>query len=265
MQIDPTAIPDVLILTPRRFGDARGWFMETWNAARMADAGLDLPWVQDNHSFSAAKGTLRGLHYQSPPARPGQAGPLHRGARSSTSPSTSARGSPTYGQLGRRRAHRRQRRASFSCRKGFLHGFVTLTDDTEVQYKCTDLYDARATAPCRWDDPTIGIDWGIDRADPVGQGRQGPASRRHRPRPSATGRRNEAPGHRRRRLHRLRRRAPGRSPRPRGRQPRRPDLCREPRQRRPRRRLQPLQLRASRHPRPRRARPHLRHRTSPTP
>ncbi|MDZ4067114.1 MAG: dTDP-4-dehydrorhamnose 3,5-epimerase family protein, partial [Tabrizicola sp.] len=62
MQIEPTAISEVLILTPRRFGVARGWFMETWNAERMADAGLDLPWVQDNHSFSAAKGTLRGLH-----------------------------------------------------------------------------------------------------------------------------------------------------------------------------------------------------------
>ena len=67
MQIEPTALPDVLILTPRRFGDARGWFVETWNAARMTEAGLDLAWVQDNHSFSAAKGTLRGLHYHSPP------------------------------------------------------------------------------------------------------------------------------------------------------------------------------------------------------
>ena len=67
MQIEPTRLPEVLVLTPRRFGDARGWFSETWNAMRMAEAGLDLPWVQDNHSFSAAKGTLRGLHYQQPP------------------------------------------------------------------------------------------------------------------------------------------------------------------------------------------------------
>ena len=67
LEVEATTLPDVLILSPRRFGDARGWFSETWNAGRMRDEGLDLEWVQDNHSFSADVGTLRGLHYQAPP------------------------------------------------------------------------------------------------------------------------------------------------------------------------------------------------------
>ena len=97
MQIEPTALPEVLILTPRRFGDARGWFMETWSAARMADAGLDLPWVQDNHSFSAAKGTLRGLHFQSPPRAQDKLVRCTRGAILDVAVDIRS-GSPTYGQ-----------------------------------------------------------------------------------------------------------------------------------------------------------------------
>ena len=97
MQIDPTALPEVLILTPRRLSDARGWFMETWNGARMADAGLDLPFVQDNHSFSAAKGTLRGLHVQSPPRAQDKLVRCSRGAILDVAVDIRT-GSPTYGQ-----------------------------------------------------------------------------------------------------------------------------------------------------------------------
>jgi dTDP-4-dehydrorhamnose 3,5-epimerase len=159
MQIDPTALPDVLIVTPQRFGDARGWFMETWNAARMADAGLDLPWVQDNHSFSAAKGTLRGLHFQSPPRAQDKLVRCTRGAILDVAVDIRT-GSPCYGQWVGVELTPDNGRQLF-VPKGFLHGFLTLTDDTEVQYKCTDLYAPDHDGAVCWDDPAIGIDWGV--------------------------------------------------------------------------------------------------------
>ncbi len=158
MQIEPTAIPEVVILTPRRFGDARGWFMETWNAARMADAGLDLPWVQDNHSFSAAKGTLRGLHFQSPPRAQDKLVRCTRGALLDVAVDIRS-GSPTFGRHVAVELTPDNGRQLF-VPKGFLHGFVTLTDDTEIQYKCTDLYAPDHDGAVRWNDPALGIDWG---------------------------------------------------------------------------------------------------------
>ncbi|CAN1559319.1 RfbC dTDP-4-dehydrorhamnose 3,5-epimerase and related enzymes [Paracoccaceae bacterium] len=158
MQIEPTSLPEVLILTPRRFGDARGWFSETWNAARMAEAGLDLPWVQDNHSFSAAKGTVRGLHYQSPPRAQDKLVRCTRGAILDVAVDFRA-GSPTFAKwvaVELSAGNGRQ----LLVPKGYLHGFVTLTDDTEVQYKCTDLYSPEHDGAVRWDDPAIGVDWG---------------------------------------------------------------------------------------------------------
>jgi dTDP-4-dehydrorhamnose 3,5-epimerase len=163
MQIEPTAIADVLVLTPRRFGDARGWFTETWNAARMAEAGLDLPFVQDNHSFSAAKGTLRGLHFQSPPRAQDKLVRCSRGAILDVAVDIRT-GSPTYGQHVAGELTPENGRQLF-VPKGFLHGFVTLADDTEVQYKCTDLYSPEHDGAVRWDDPVIGIDWGV--AEPI--------------------------------------------------------------------------------------------------
>jgi dTDP-4-dehydrorhamnose 3,5-epimerase len=158
MLFNPTSLPEVLILTPRRFGDSRGWFMETWNAKAMADAGLDLPWVQDNHSFSAAKGTLRGLHFQSPPRAQDKLVRCTRGAILDVAVDIRT-GSPRYGQ------HVAvELTPDNGCQllvpKGFLHGFVTLTADTEVQYKCSDLYSPDNDGAVRWDDPTLGIDWG---------------------------------------------------------------------------------------------------------
>jgi dTDP-4-dehydrorhamnose 3,5-epimerase len=159
MQIEPTAISDVVILTPRRFSDTRGWFMETWNAARMADAGLDLPWVQDNHSYSATKGTLRGLHFQSPPRAQDKLVRCSRGAILDVAVDIRV-GSPSYGKWVAVKLD-----VDNGCQlfipRGFLHGFVTLTDDTEVQYKCSDLYSPEHDGAVRWDDPVIGIDWGV--------------------------------------------------------------------------------------------------------
>jgi dTDP-4-dehydrorhamnose 3,5-epimerase len=159
MQIEETSLSGVLILTPRRHGDARGWFMETWNASRMAEAGLDLAFVQDNHSFSAAKGTLRGLHFQSPPRAQDKLVRCTKGAILDVAVDIRA-GAPTYGKwVGVELSAENGRQLLVP--KGFLHGFVTLTEDTEVQYKCTDLYSPANDGAVRWDDPAIGIDWGV--------------------------------------------------------------------------------------------------------
>jgi dTDP-4-dehydrorhamnose 3,5-epimerase len=159
MQIEPTALPDVVILTPRRFGDARGWFMETWNARHMAEAGLDLPWVQDNHSFSATRGTLRGLHFQTPPRAQDKLVRCSRGAIRDVAVDIRA-GSPSYARWVAVELSAENGR-QLLVPKGFLHGFVTLTDDCEVQYKCSDLYSPDHDGAVRWDDPAIGIDWGV--------------------------------------------------------------------------------------------------------
>ncbi len=159
MQIEQTPLPDVLIVTPRRFGDARGWFSETWDAARMAEAGLDLPWVQDNHSLSGSKGTLRGLHFQSPPRAQDKLVRCTAGAILDVAVDIRS-GSPTYGRWVGVKLSAQNGRQLF-VPKGFLHGFLTLTDDTEVQYKCTDIYSPDHDGAVRWDDPALGIDWGI--------------------------------------------------------------------------------------------------------
>lgn len=173
MQVEPTLLPEVLILTPRRFGDARGWFSETFNAARMAEAGLHHDWVQDNHSFSAAKGTLRGLHYQAPPRAQDKLVRCSRGAILDVAVDF-REGSPRFGRwVGVELSADNGRQLLIP--KGFLHGFVTLTGDAEVQYKCTDLYSPEHDGAVRWDDPQIAVDWGVaapvlsekDRAAPL--------------------------------------------------------------------------------------------------
>lgn len=162
MKTEPTDLPGVLILTPQRFGDARGWFCETWNAARMAAAGLDFAFVQDNHSFSAQQGTLRGLHYQSPPHAQDKLIRCSRGAMRDVAVD-GRKGSPTFGKWIAVDLSAENGRQLF-IPKGFLHGFVTQLPDTEVQYKCTDVYAPDCDGAVRWD--TLGIDWGLT-TDPV--------------------------------------------------------------------------------------------------
>jgi dTDP-4-dehydrorhamnose 3,5-epimerase len=162
MKIEETALQGVLILTPARFGDERGWFSETWNAARMVAAGLDFAFVQDNHSRSAAVGTLRGLHYQRPPHAQDKLVRCTAGAILDVAVDI-RRGSATWGKwvgVELSAANGRQ----LLVPKGFLHGFVTRAPDTEVQYKCTDLYAPDCDGAVRWDDPDIGIDWGLSGA-----------------------------------------------------------------------------------------------------
>ena len=167
MKIELTPLPDVLILTPARFGDARGWFSETFNAARFAEAGLDMEWVQDNHSFSAAVGTLRGLHYQRPPHAQDKLVRCTRGAIFDVAVDI-RRGAPTYGQWTGVELTAETGR-QLLVPKGFLHGFVSRLPDTEVQYKCTDLYAPAHEGAIRWNDPTLGIDWGV--TDPALSGK----------------------------------------------------------------------------------------------
>lgn len=164
MQIEATDLSGVVILTPRRFGDDRGWFSETWNAKRMAEAGLDLAFVQDNHSFSATRGTLRGLHYQRPPHAQDKLVRCTRGAIFDVAVDI-RRGSPGYGRWTGVELTERSG-AQLLVPKGFLHGFVTLTPDCEVQYKCTDVYAPDCDGAIRWNDPAIGIEWPLE-ADPL--------------------------------------------------------------------------------------------------
>lgn len=158
MLIESTALSGVSVLTPARFGDDRGWFSETWNADRMRGAGIDVPFVQDNHSFSATRGTLRGLHYQRPPRAQDKLVRCSRGAILDVAVDV-RKGSPTYGEWVAVELSAANGRQLF-VPKGFLHGFVTLTDETEVQYKCSDTYAPDCDGAVRWD--SVGIDWGTD-------------------------------------------------------------------------------------------------------
>lgn len=162
MQIEETALPGVLVLTPARHGDARGFFSESWNRRTLEQAGVHLPeFVQDNHSLSARTGTLRGLHYQAPPHEQGKLVRCGRGALYDVAVD-GRRGSATYGQwVGVELSFENGRQLWVP--PGFLHGFVTRTDDTEVVYKCTGFYDKAADGAVRWD--SLGIDWGV--SDPL--------------------------------------------------------------------------------------------------
>jgi dTDP-4-dehydrorhamnose 3,5-epimerase len=158
-----TALPGVLILEPRVFGDARGFFMETWNAAAFAAAGLDLTFVQDNHSRSQ-KGVLRGLHFQNP----GPQGKLVRvtnGAVFDVAVDLRA-SSPTFGQwVGVELSAANKR--MFWVPEGFAHGFLTLEDDTDFLYKCTAPYAPASEFTLAWNDPAVGIEWPVAGLDPI--------------------------------------------------------------------------------------------------
>ncbi len=159
MDIQQTSLSGVLVLTPKRFGDARGFFSESWNRRTLEAAGLQLPeFVQDNHSLSREAGTVRGLHYQSPPHAQGKLVRCGRGSLRDVAVDARA-GSPTYG-------HWVAEYLSFENGRqlwipaGFLHGFLTLEADTEIVYKCTDHYAPECDGAVRWN--SVGIDWGFD-------------------------------------------------------------------------------------------------------
>lgn len=170
MQIEPTPLPGVLILTPARHGDARGFFSESWSRQRMAAAGLDIDFVQDNHSVSAKAGTLRGLHYQRPPHAQTKLVRCGRGCLWDVAVDV-RRGSPTFGHwVGVELSADNGRQLLIPA--GFLHGFVTRADDTEIVYKCSDYYAPDCDGAVAWD--SVGIDWGLDAA-PVLSGKDAAA------------------------------------------------------------------------------------------
>lgn len=157
MQIEETPISGLKILTPARFGDARGFFSESWNQKRMADHGLDFDFVQDNHSLSAQVGTLRGLHFQSPPHAQDKLVRCGRGALFDVAVDI-RKGSPTYGKhFGIELSAENGKQLLVP--KGFLHGFITRLPDTEIIYKCTDYYAPECDGAVAWD--SCGIEWGF--------------------------------------------------------------------------------------------------------
>lgn len=157
MKITQTALAGVVLIEPRRFGDERGFFSESWNKRTLASHGIETDFVQDNHSMSAAVGTVRGLHFQAPPSAQAKLVRCGRGALFDVAVDI-RRGSPTYGHwVGYELSFDNARQLLIP--EGFLHGFVTRQADTEIVYKCSDYYDAAADGAVAWD--SCGIDWGI--------------------------------------------------------------------------------------------------------
>ncbi|MFS4583683.1 dTDP-4-dehydrorhamnose 3,5-epimerase [Phaeobacter sp. C3_T13_0] len=157
MQIEETALPGVKIVTPARFGDTRGFFSECWNHARMTEAGIDLEFVQDNHSLSMEPGTLRGLHFQAPPHAQAKLVRCGQGVLFDVAVDI-RKGSPTYGRwVGVELSAENGRQLLIPA--GFLHGFVTRVPRTEVLYKCSDYYAPDCDGAVAWD--SCGIDWGV--------------------------------------------------------------------------------------------------------
>lgn len=173
MDVTSTSLDGVLVITPKRIGDHRGFFSETYSRRALAEAGVDLDFVQDNHSFSADKGTVRGLHYQSPPSAQDKLVRVLRGVIMDVAVDV-RKGSPTFGAwVGVELSA--QNGKQLLIPKGFLHGFATLTEDVDVAYKCSDFYDAVADGTLRFDDPELGIDWGISNKDAILSGKDAAA------------------------------------------------------------------------------------------
>lgn len=162
MQIEDTPLPGVKLLTPARFGDARGFFSESYSRRVLAGHGITLDFVQDNHSMSAQAGTVRGLHFQAPPHAQDKLVRCGRGRLFDVAVDV-RRGSPTYGQwFGAELSFENGKQLLVPA--GFLHGFVTREPDTEIVYKCSDYYAPECDGAVHWD--SCGIDWGFE-GDPV--------------------------------------------------------------------------------------------------
>jgi dTDP-4-dehydrorhamnose 3,5-epimerase len=161
LEVTSTAIPDVKVLLPKTFGDARGTFSETWNVARFAEHGIKLNFVQDNQSWSAPVGTIRGLHFQSPPKAQAKLVRVIRGRIVDVAVDL-RRTSPTYGKWVAVELSA-QNRKQVLVPVGFAHGFCTLEPDTEVLYKVTDFYSPANDFGIAWDDPDLAITWPVAR------------------------------------------------------------------------------------------------------
>lgn len=160
IEVRQTGLEGVIEIMPRKFGDSRGFFSEVYNANVFRDAGIDLVFVQDNHSLSAQRGVLRGLHYQLPPRAQDKLVRVARGAILDVAVDI-RRSSPTFGkwiavELSAEKWNQ------LLVPKGFAHGFVTMTENAEVLYKVTDVYSAAHDRAIRFDDPRIGVQWPVE-------------------------------------------------------------------------------------------------------
>ena len=165
MRITPLPIPDVKLITPKKFGDHRGFFSETYNAQALREAGIDLTFVQDNHSMSASVGVLRGLHYQVGEAAQDKLVRCIHGRILDVAVDI-RRDSPTFGQHVAAEISA-QNWTQVLVPVGFAHGFVVLEPNTEVLYKVTAFYSPRDERGILWNDPALGIDWGLDPAEAI--------------------------------------------------------------------------------------------------
>ena len=163
--IQPLSIPDVWIYTPNRVEDSRGWFSETFNAAALADALQGVVFVQDNQSFSRARGTLRGMHFQSPPKAQDKLLRVLRGSALDVAVDLRRR-SPTYGKAVTA-VLSAETGAQIFVPRGFAHGFLTLEPDTEVLYKVSEYWSAEHERGLAWDDPSLEIDWMLPTGDVI--------------------------------------------------------------------------------------------------
>jgi dTDP-4-dehydrorhamnose 3,5-epimerase len=157
MNIINTKLEGPIIIEPKVFGDNRGFFIETYHYSRYSEAGVDLPFIQDNHSRSS-KGVLRGLHFQKTKPQ----GKLVRVVRGEVFDVAVdiRKDSPTFGHWEGVILSEDNKR-QFYVPPGFAHGFVTLSDTADFEYKCTDYYDPADEGAIRWDDPEIGVEWPI--------------------------------------------------------------------------------------------------------
>ncbi len=159
MTIDELNIPGVLLITPKRFSDGRGWFSETYSERAFRDYGLELDFVQDNHSLSLKEGTLRGFHLQTEPHAQAKLVRCVRGRILDVAVDLRP-GSPTYAKHASAELSPLEGRQLF-IPVGFAHAFLTLEPETEVIYKVTDIYAPQCEVGIRWDDPTIAFPWPI--------------------------------------------------------------------------------------------------------
>lgn len=158
MKATKTNLNEVLIIESDCYGDHRGWFMETHNTEKYHEIGIDTVFVQDNHSMSAVKGTLRGLHFQNNPMAQAKLVRCTRGAMLDVAVDI-RKNSPTYKQWIAVELTEENKKQLY-IPQGFAHGFLTLSDNVEVQYKVDNLYSKECDRGVRYDDPSIGVDWG---------------------------------------------------------------------------------------------------------
>lgn len=156
----PSPLPELIIIEPKVFKDARGWFLESYSVRNMRACGIDAEFVQDNHSYSTKKGVIRGLHFQAPPFAQSKLVRCTRGRVLDVAIDI-RHGSPNFANWFGVVLSAENMKQLF-IPKGFAHGFLTLEDDCEVQYKVDSFYDQEHDRNIRYDDPDIGVEWGVE-------------------------------------------------------------------------------------------------------